>query len=125
MKLPDGIDLNLLLMALGGLFGLGAVTFLLLLGWVLFSFRRLSIPPDADFMTALRATPLTVVLMLDLLDMLLDIFAAPFAWVILGYLGLQALRTVTVVEALIPGTQLIPTMTLAWIAARMSSMLTP
>ncbi len=56
---------------------------------------------------------------LDLLDFSLDFLSAPFAWVLLGRLGLQPLRAVTVIESLIPGTQFIPTMTAAWILARL------
>jgi hypothetical protein len=37
---------------------------------------------------------------------------------LLGYLGLKPLRGVTVMESLIPGTQFLPTMTVAWIIAR-------
>lgn len=48
-----------------------------------------------------------MVLLLDLLDFSLDFLSAPIAWVILG------MRGVAVVEVLIPGTQFIPTMTLA------------
>jgi hypothetical protein len=38
---------------------------------------------------------------------------------ILDQLGLKALRGVSAVEALIPGTQLIPTMTLCWFGVRL------
>jgi hypothetical protein len=82
--------------------------------------KRLRIPPGADFLTTLRHVPLTLVLFLDLLDFGLDFFSAPIAWVILGKLGLQSLRGVTVVEEIIPGTQLLPTMTAAWFAARLT-----
>ncbi len=58
-------------------------------------------------------------LTLDLLDFTLDILSAPVAWMLLTRLGLGPLRGVTVVEGLIPGTQIIPTMTLAWIASRL------
>jgi hypothetical protein len=77
------------------------------------------LPPDADFLTALRVTPLAVVILLDLLDFSLDIFSAPLAWMILGYLGLKPLRGVTIVESLIPGTQFLPTMTVVWVFARL------
>ena len=86
--------------------------------WVLLRVRRLRLPEGADFMSALRHTPLSVVILLDLLDFSLDIFGAPVAWSLLSYLGLQPLRGINVVESLIPGTQLLPTMTLAWLAAR-------
>ncbi len=80
--------------------------------------RRVNLPPGADTLTALRMTPLSVVILLDLLDLGLDIFSAPFAWIILTKLGLGPLRGVTVAESLIPGTGAIPTMTAAWILAR-------
>jgi hypothetical protein len=81
--------------------------------------RRLHLPADADFTTCLRAVPITVVIILDLLDFGLDVFSVPIAWAILGKLELQGLRGVTVLEELIPGTQLLPTMTLAWIGIRL------
>jgi hypothetical protein len=34
-------------------------------------------------------------------------------------LGLKALRNTAVLEAIIPGTQIIPTLTLAWIGVRL------
>ncbi len=80
--------------------------------------RHLNLPAYADFFTTLRAVPFSLVLFLDLLDFGLDIFAAPVAWVVLGRLGLKGLRGVTIVEELIPGTQLIPTMTATWVLVR-------
>jgi hypothetical protein len=81
--------------------------------------KDIEIPPDADFFETLQHVPITVPLALDLLDMAFDIFSAPISWIILELLGLQALQLVTVFEGLIPGTQLIPTMTAAWLLARM------
>lgn len=80
--------------------------------------RDLEIPEDADFFETLLAVPITVPIALDLLDMGLDVLAAPVSWVILEMLGLGALKMITTIEALIPGTQVIPTMTLAWVLAR-------
>jgi hypothetical protein len=105
---------------------LGAMLLSLILAGVLIvlTWRRLKhirIPPDADFFTALRHVPLTLVLFLDLLDFGLDFFSVPVAWVILNKLGLQPLRGVTVVEEIIPGTQFLPTMTAAWFAVRLLS----
>jgi hypothetical protein len=115
---PQTIDLTqffyTLLLVLGG----ALVIAVLLLGWVIWSVRRINLPPNADFFTALRATPFIVVLVLDLLDFSLDFLSTPIAWVLLSYLGLKPLRTVTTVEILIPGTQFLPTMTTAWIIAR-------
>ena len=79
---------------------------------------NIEIPEDADFFETLQYLPITVPLALDLLDLVFDFFAAPIAWVILELLGLQALQMITVFEGLIPGTQLIPTMTIAWVLAR-------
>jgi len=92
---------------------------LLLLAWVAWQVRRIDVPDGADFAETLRYTPFTVVLMIDLLDFALDFLGAPVAWVILDRLGLKALRGVATVEALLPFTQLIPTMTLAWIGVRL------
>jgi hypothetical protein len=118
MYLPD-VDLTTLALAALLVFG-GALFFsFILFGWVLWRVRKIQLPPDADFFTALRATPLVVVLLLDLLDFTLDFLSAPVAWLLLTRLGLGPLRGVTVVEGLLPGTQMIPTMTLAWIAARL------
>jgi hypothetical protein len=86
--------------------------------YVFTSIRRINLPPGADTLTALRMTPLSVVILLDLLDLGLDFFSAPFAWIILTKLGLGPLRGVTVAESLIPGTGAIPTMTVAWVLAR-------
>jgi len=108
--------LTWLVILLGLAFGLAFVLML----WVLLQVRRIKLPPDADFTTTLRATPFVVVLMLDLLDLSLDFLSAPIAWVVLSRVGLKGLRGVTVVESIIPGTQLIPTMTLAWIIVRLA-----
>jgi len=102
-----------------GMLLVGLLLSLLVAGFVVWRIKRIQLPPDADFMTALRATPLAVVILLDLLDFSLDFLSAPLAWTILSYLGLKPLRGVTVVESLIPGTQLLPTMTLAWLFARL------
>jgi len=80
--------------------------------------RRLQIPPDATFSETLSYTPFLLVVAIDLLDLGLDILAAPLSWAILDWLNLKALRGVASVEALIPGTQIIPTLTLCWLAVR-------
>jgi hypothetical protein len=69
--------------------------------------RRLNIPADADLIAALRVAPFSVVLFLDLLDFSLDVFGAPVAWAVLGYLGLRPPRGITVIQSLIPGTQVL------------------
>ena len=98
--------------------GISLVLALLLLLVVIRQVRKVDIPPDAGFQETLLLTPFSVVLMIDLLDFGLDFLAAPVAWVILDRLGLKALRGVSAVEAIIPLTQAIPTMTLAWIGAK-------
>ena len=77
--------------------------------------KNIDVPEGATFSETLHYTPFIVVLGIDLLDFGLDFLAAPIAWVILDNFGLKALRGVSVVESLIPGTQLLPTMTAAWI----------
>lgn len=112
------IDLTNLLYPLLVLFGIALALAVILLLWIIWRVRRIKLPPDADWITAMRATPFIVVLVLDLLDFSLDFLSAPFAWMLLSYLGLKPLRTITTVESLIPGTQFLPTMTAAWIVAR-------
>jgi hypothetical protein len=117
---PDfsNIDVKLILTVFGIFVGVSLGLAILLLIWVIWRVKRIQLPPEADFMTALQATPLAVVVLLDLLDLSLDFLSAPFAWVVLGYLGLKPLRGVTMVESLIPGTQVLPTMTAAWLFVR-------
>lgn len=99
-----------------------AVVALVLAGLVLTlavrSLRRIRVPADADFFTTVRAVPLSLMVGLDLLDLALDTFSAPIIWLILNRYGLKALRNVGAVEALIPITGPIPTLTIAWFAAR-------
>jgi len=101
-----------------GLMLAGLVLSSLLLVWVIWRVRRIDLPAGADALTALQRTPFVVVLLLDLLDLGLDIFSVPLTWPLLGRLGLAPLRGVTIIEGLIPGTQLVPTMTLAWLFSR-------
>ena len=97
----------------------GALLLALAVGaYVLTRIRRINLPPEAGALEALRLTPLSVVVLLDLLDLGLDFLSAPVGWIILTRLGLGPLRGVTIIESLIPGTQFIPTMTLAWLFAR-------
>jgi hypothetical protein len=96
----------------------------LVLAAVLFIFayrqvRRMNIPPDAGFAETLLLTPLVVVLFVDMLDLAFDFLAAPIAWVILDRMGLKALRNISALEALVPFTQVVPTMTLAWFGVRL------
>lgn len=80
--------------------------------------RELDIPEDADFFETMQLIPITVPIALDMLDLALDFLSAPVAWILLDMLGLGALKMITIVESVIPGTQLIPTMTIAWVISR-------
>jgi hypothetical protein len=80
--------------------------------------RQIRVPADADFFTTVRAVPLSLMVGLDLLDLGLDVASAPIIWVILKRFNLHALRNVASFEALVPFTGPIPTLTLAWFAAR-------
>ncbi|MDM8518433.1 hypothetical protein QUF64_00185 [Anaerolineales bacterium HSG6] len=91
----------------------------LLLIWIIWQIKRIDLPPNADFKTALLSTPLIVVIMLDLLDVGLNFMSAPVGWAILTYLGLRPLRGITVVEGFLPGTEALPTMTAAWVGVRL------
>ena len=119
MEQLGNINLEQLAIIILAAMGLALVLAVLVLFWVIWRVRHIEIPPDADFMTALRYTPFSVVLLLDLLDFGLDFLSAPFSWAILSWLGLKPLRGVAVIEGLIPGTNLLPTMTVAWVIARL------
>ena len=106
------------LYSLGGVLLVCVMLGVLLLALVYRRLRRIQLPPDADFWTTIRAVPFGLALSLDLLDLGLDVLAAPLVWVILSRFRLQALRNVAAVEALIPFTQALPTFTAAWIVAR-------
>jgi hypothetical protein len=98
---------------------LGLVFSLILLVWVIWRVKRINLPADASPVTALLATPLGVVILLDLLDLTLDFLAAPLAWTLLSYLGLRPLRGVTLLWVLIPGTQVLPIMSMSWVFVRL------
>lgn len=100
---------------------MGAALVVALIGLLLMvrQIRRLRVPPRAGFFATMHYIPLTLVVLLDLLDFGLDIFAAPISWIILDRMGLRSLRNKAAIEALIPFTQPIPTFTLSWVAARL------
>jgi hypothetical protein len=98
--------------------GIAVVLGIALLMSVYRRLKRISVPADAGFFETLRRVPFSLVVALDLLDLGLDVLAAPFTWLILDRLGLKALRQVATIEALIPFTSPIPTLTLCWIVAR-------
>ncbi len=100
---------------------MGAAVVVALVGLLMLvrSIRRLRVPRDAGFFTTMRYVPLPLVILLDLLDFGLDIFSAPIMWVVLDRMGLPNLRNKATIEALIPLTNVIPTFTVAWFAARL------
>ncbi len=81
--------------------------------------RRIKIAANSDFLTTVRAVPLSLVVGLDLLDLGLDVFSTPITWLILDRLGLKALRNVATIKAVIPIGDMIPALTLAWLGARL------
>jgi hypothetical protein len=109
-------NFGLTLLAVMGVAGVLALALLII---IFIAFRRIDVPEGADFAETLLYTPIIVVLFLDLLDLALDIFSAPFAWFILDRLGLKALRNIAAFESLLPFTQMIPTMTAAWLGVRL------
>jgi hypothetical protein len=113
-----GDSFNNLLLVLLAL--MGASVLVALIGMLLLArrIRRLGIPRDADNFTTMRYVPITLVVLLDLLDFGLDVFSAPISWILLDRMGLPNLRNKAAIEALIPFTQPIPTFTLSWLAAR-------
>ena len=117
---PISIDITQVFTILLVLIGVSLVLALLLVVWIIWRVKRINLPPGVDALTTLRLTPLIVVVVLDLLDFSLDFLSAPFSWALLSYLGLNSLRTVTVIESVIPGTQFLPTMTAAWFYARLT-----
>jgi hypothetical protein len=112
------VDLRNFLAALAVvlLLALALAATVLVLAWR--KLRRIRIAADADFFTTVRAVPLSLVVGLDLLDLALDVFSTPITWLLLDRLGLKALRNVATVKAAIPLGDMIPALTLAWLAAR-------
>ncbi len=102
-----------------GVMSVALIIALVLLAIIVIQVRRIHVPPDAGFTETLFYTPLLVVLFLDVLDLALDFLSAPIAWIVLDRLGLKGLRGIATVESLIPFTQPIPTMTMAWIGVRL------
>ena len=107
-----------------GLYIAGAMAICFFLALFLFlivvrKMRKINVPLGAGFSETLLYTPFLLVIFIDLLDFALDALAAPFTWIILDRLGLKALRGVFAFEALLPFTQFIPLMTLAWFGVRL------
>jgi hypothetical protein len=114
--LPPGLSDLLMVMAVVSVVALVAALLLAALLW-----RRLRglKTSGGGFWQTLREVPFGLVLLLDLLDLALDVFSAPLIWFLLRRLGLTALREVATVEALIPFTAPLPTMTFCWLLARL------
>lgn len=112
------IDTRTLLIAFLAVSGVALAIALVLIAWVLFKIRRIRLAPDADTLDALRAAPLSVVVILDLLDFALDVFSAPISWLLLDRLGLKPLRGAAVIKDLIPFTEFVPAMTIGWVGVR-------
>lgn len=100
---------------------MGACIVVALVGLLLLvrQIRQLRVPRDADYFTTMRLIPVSLVILLDMLDFGMDIFATPIVWIVLDRMGLPNLRNKAAIEALIPFSSPIPTFTLSWIAARM------
>ena len=117
--MTEAIDfLRTFALVIGAVMAVSLVLSLLLLWVAARQVRHIDVPADAGFAETLHYTPFLVVLGIDLLDLALDFLAAPVAWLVLDHMGLKALRGLSVVEAVIPGTQFLPTLTAAWIGAR-------
>jgi len=103
------------------LIGLLSTYFALVLGllalWAYVIFRivrRMTVGLDDTGLFALRSVTIAVPLAIDAVDFGLDFFGAPLAWFIANQTALKPLRGASLWEGLVPGTQLIPSMTLGW-----------
>jgi hypothetical protein len=114
--LPEGLRELLLVFAAVSVVAFVVALALLLLLWR--RLRRLQVTPGAGFWQTLREVPLGLVVLLDLLDLSLDVLSTPIVWWLLGRLNLRALREVATVEAVVPFTGPLPTMTICWWIAR-------
>jgi len=119
--MPEGFHVDWKpILALLGIVAVVSVTLAaLLFALVHRRLRQIRVPAGADFFSTVRAVPLGLVVGIDLLDLGLETFSAPLIWFILNRYKLQALRNVATVEALIPLSGPIPTLTIAWFAARL------
>jgi hypothetical protein len=107
-----------LLLVFGVVAALSLVSAVILVALLWRRLRRLR-TSGGGFWQTLREVPFGLVVVLDLLDLALDVFSAPIIWLLLKRLGLTALREVATIEALIPISAPIPTMTACWLAARL------
>jgi hypothetical protein len=107
-------DLLILLLWLS----LASLVAAVILGVVIWRRLRRLVTSGGGFWQTLREVPWTLVVFIDLLDLGLESFSAPIIWFLLRRLGLTALREVATVEALIPFSGPVPTMTICWLLAR-------
>ncbi|HVT19675.1 MAG TPA: hypothetical protein VHQ90_26260 [Thermoanaerobaculia bacterium] len=112
------MDLRTFLEILAAVVILALAAAVTLLAYAYRRLRRIRLAADADFFTTMRAVPLSLVVGLDLLDLGLDVFSTPITWVLLDRLGLKSLRNVASLKAMIPIADMIPALTIAWLAAR-------
>lgn len=104
-----------------GILMLIGVTLAAIVLWLIWQrLRSLNVPPDAGFFETMHYLPIALPIALDLLDLGLDVLAAPISWVILDRLSLRGLRNKAAIEALIPFTQPIPVFTIGWLVARLT-----
>jgi hypothetical protein len=89
---PITIDLDIIFYILLGLFSSGILFTALLFFWVIWRVKRIQIPQNADFFTTMRATPLSVAILLDLLDFTFDIFSIPFCLDLVRLSGTSAIK---------------------------------
>ena len=90
----------------------------IIVGWVAFRRVRKFVTTGGGFWQTLREVPFALVAFIDLLDLGLGTFSAPIIWVMLKRMGLLQLREVATIEAIIPFSGPIPTMTICWLLAR-------
>lgn len=76
--------------------------------------RRVTVRLDDDGLRALRSVPLALPLAIDAIDLGLDLFGAPLAWFVSNRTALKPLRGASLLEALVPGTQFLPLLTIGW-----------
>jgi len=112
------MDWKTILEVLGVIALIALILSVLILAVAFRRLRRIRLPPNPDFFTTVRAVPLSLVVGLDLLDLALDSLSSPIIWFLLRRANLESLRRVATVEAILPFMGPVPTLTLAWLAAR-------
>lgn len=116
----DSPVLQSILIAFGVVALLAIATAAAILWWLHSRLKLLRIARDTGLGETLRAVPFALVLALDLLDMGLNLFSAPLVWILFHRMGWHKLRNLATAAAAIPGTQLVPVLSIAWIVARIA-----